>query len=235
MKRTIAFAVACLMAASIAAANSPPQDEVVNAAKRLAAASNYTWKTTVEIAGGRFRPGPTEGKTEKNGFATISGSLGDKAVIVFKNGRGIIKKNSGWQFLADAAKDDGSGQSLARLQAIKLQNFKTPAEEAWSFAIKVKTIQLADGIYAGELTEEAAKAELTPARPGEKGPGISGAKGTAKFWIINGILSKYQIHVEGHVEFGGNGREVNRTTTTEITDVGKTKLEVPDDARKKLS
>ncbi len=39
----------------------------------------------------------------------------------------------------------------------------------------------------------------------------------------------------GHVEFNGNGRDVNRTTTVEIKDVGKTKLEVPEAAKKTIS
>ena len=56
-----------------------------------------------------------------------------------------------------------------------------------------------------------------------------------KFWITHGALTKYEFQVQGHVEFGGNGRDVNRTTTTEIKDVGKTKVQVSDDAKKKLS
>jgi hypothetical protein len=35
--------------------------------------------------------------------------------------------------------------------------------------------------------------------------------------------------------FGDNEREINRTTTTEITNVGSTKIEVPSEAKEKLS
>jgi hypothetical protein len=48
------------------------------------------------------------------------------------------------------------------------------------------------------------------------------------------MLVKYQTHVTGTVSFNGTDRDVDRTTTTEIKDVGTTKIEVPDDAKKKL-
>jgi hypothetical protein len=40
--------------------------------------------------------------------------------------------------------------------------------------------------------------------------------------------------VQGSVSWNGNDREVDRTTTVEIKDVGTTKIEVPEDAKKKL-
>ena len=56
-----------------------------------------------------------------------------------------------------------------------------------------------------------------------------------KFWIKDGELSKYEFKVQGKVSFNGNERDVDRTTTVEIKDVGTTKVEVPEDAKKKLS
>jgi hypothetical protein len=41
--------------------------------------------------------------------------------------------------------------------------------------------------------------------------------------------------VNGKVNFNGNERDVERTMTTEIKDVGSTKVEVPEDAKKKRS
>jgi hypothetical protein len=40
--------------------------------------------------------------------------------------------------------------------------------------------------------------------------------------------------VQGTVSFNGNDRDVDRTTTVQIKDVGTTKLQVSDDAKKKL-
>src|ERR1700722_15625081 len=137
MKKIIAFAAACLLAASMTAADSTPKDDVIAAAKQLGATNNYSWKTTVEVVGGRFKPGPTDGKTEKGGFTTLTISQGDNsAQAVFKDGKGILKTEDEWQSLADAAKDGGGGPGPARFIAMRLQSFKSPAEEAESFAGK---------------------------------------------------------------------------------------------------
>ena len=72
-------------------------------------------------------------------------------------------------------------------------------------------------------------------RGGSNAPEVSGAKGSAKFWVKDGMLSKFEFNVQGTVSFNGNDREVNRTTTIEIKDVGSTKVSVPEEAARKLS
>jgi hypothetical protein len=50
------------------------------------------------------------------------------------------------------------------------------------------------------------------------------------------VLTKYEIKSTGKTQFGDmDPMEVDRTTTVEIKDVGATKIDVPDDAKKKLS
>jgi len=61
------------------------------------------------------------------------------------------------------------------------------------------------------------------------------AKGSVKFWITDGVVTKYQFKVSGKREFNGETRDIERTTTVEIKDIGTTKIEVPDEAKKKLS
>jgi hypothetical protein len=56
-----------------------------------------------------------------------------------------------------------------------------------------------------------------------------------KFWVKDGVLSKYEIKVKGTVSFNGNDRDIDRTTTVEIKDIGATKIQVPEGAQKKLS
>jgi hypothetical protein len=63
---------------------------------------------------------------------------------------------------------------------------------------------------------------------------VSEAKGSVKFWLKDGTLSKYETKVSGKINFNGNERDVDRTTTVEIKDVGTTKVEVPEEAKKKL-
>ena len=50
----------------------------------------------------------------------------------------------------------------------------------------------------------------------------------------DGQLSKMETHVEGSVNFNGQDRDINRTTTFEIKDVGATKIEVPAEAKTKM-
>jgi hypothetical protein len=242
MKRNLMFASLALLAGSLFAADSSPKDDVKAAAKTLAGKSNYAWKTTVAVeggggGGGRFRPGPTEGKTEKDGSTFLSMTRGENTIeAVLKGGKGALKMEDSWQSLNEAAADDGGGQfSPARFTARMLQNFKVPAVEAEDLAAKTKELKATEGVIAGDMTEEGAKSLLSFRPPGGgDGPEVSGAKGSTKFWLKDGTLAKYEYHVQGTISFNGNDREVNRTTTVEIKDVGTTKVAVPTEAAKKL-
>ena len=44
----------------------------------------------------------------------------------------------------------------------------------------------------------------------------------------------FQMHLNGSMDFGGTPNPIDRTTTIEIKDVGSTKVDVPDEAKKKL-
>ncbi|HEY4983541.1 MAG TPA: hypothetical protein VIJ24_00605, partial [Verrucomicrobiae bacterium] len=117
-----------------------------------------------------------------------------------------------------------------------LPTYKTPATEAADLADKAKELKKDGDALAGDLTEDGAKALLTfrPRTGGGEPPTVSNAKGSAKFWIKDGKLAKFQFHLQGTVSFNGNDRDVDRTTTVEIKNVNSTKIEVPDEAKKKL-
>jgi len=87
---------------------------------------------------------------------------------------------------------------------------------------------MATYVMLSNLTDEGAKAQF---RIGS----ASSAKGSVKFWIKDGALTKYEFNVKGTVEFNGNDVDIDRTTTVEIRDVGTTKVNVPEAATKKLS
>jgi hypothetical protein len=53
--------------------------------------------------------------------------------------------------------------------------------------------------------------------------------------VKDGQLAKYEYHVQGNMSFNGQDREINRTTTVEIKDVGSTKVEIPAEAKAKMS
>ncbi len=240
MKKSVLSGMVALLAGSLMAADSSPKASVKNAAAALGAQTNYTWHASVESpdGGGRFN-GPTDGKTEKDGYTTLSMVRGDEAVqAVLKGGKGAIKtEDNGWQSLQEAMQDNGDGGfNPAMFLARMLQNYKTPATEAADLADKAGELKADGDAIAGDLTGDGAKTLLSFRRRGGDGeaPGISDAKGSVKFWIKDGRLAKYQFHIQGTVSFNGNDRDVDRTTTVEIKDVNSTKIEVSDEAKKKL-
>lgn len=233
MKAQILFGIATLLAGSALAADSGPKDEVVNAAKKLGEKPNYSWTTTVTVPeGSRLRPGPLEGKTEKGGWTCFKMTWGENAVqAALKGGKAAFTDpDAGWQSLDEVDASSGSGRVANAL----LRNFKTPAPQAAELAAGAKELKKDGEAYSGDLTEDAAKPLLTFGRRSGGDITVSDAKGSVKFWLKDGALSKYEYKVTGKVTFNGNERDVDRTTTTEIKEVGTTKVEVPEEARKKL-
>ena len=234
----ISLAAGCLMAA-----DATPKDDLIAAAKKLGDKPNYSWKSNVEAGGNnRFGAGPTEGKTEKGGFSFVAITRGDNTIeAAIKDGKAAVKIQDGWQSsseLAEAANAGGAGgRNPARMISRLVGSFKTPAVQAADLAGKVKELKKTDETYSGDLTEDAVKELLSfgPRGGGADAPAVTGAKGNAKFWVKEGMLTKYEFKVQGTVSFNGNDREVDRTTTVEVKDVGTTKVEIPEEAKKKAS
>ena len=141
---------------------------------------------------------------------------GDKAAVTNQEGE--------WQSAADLESSEGRGRFLGRI----VRNIRTPAVQAAELAAAAKNLKKDGDVYASDLTDEGAKAQF---RIGA----ATNAKGSVKFWLKDGALSKYEFKLKGTVDFNGNDVEVDRTTTVEIKDVGTTKVSVPEAAVKKLS
>lgn len=245
MKTPALLSLSCLLAVSLVAADSTPKDDVKNAAKKLADKASYSWKSTTESAnanaGGRGRPGPVEGKIEKDGFAMLSMTRGENTTeAVVKGGKGAIKTADGWKSLSEATEGDGGGggqRNPARAAARMVQSFKSPAAEAEDLASKAKELKKSDESYSGDLTEEGIKELLSRGfrRPGGEAPTPTDPKGSVKFWIKDGVVNKYEYKVQASMSFNGNDITIDRTTTVEIKDIGSTKVEVPEEAKKKAS
>jgi hypothetical protein len=246
MFRSVLLGTIALLASVSLAADAGSKDAVKNAAKQLGEKGNYSWKTATATPGGaaaagRMQVGPTEGKTDKDGTILLAVTRGDATIdAVIKGDKGAVKTADGWKSLAeaaDAAGGGGQGQgNPAGFMARMLRTYKAPAVEAADLADKAKDLAKADDAIAGDLTEEGAKALLAFRRGGANAPApeVQGAKGTVKFWIKDGVLFKYEYNVQGKMTFNNTDRDINRTTTVEIKDIGSTKLDVPDDAKKKI-
>jgi hypothetical protein len=228
---------ATLWSGLVFAADGNAKDEVVKAAKSLEDKSNYSWKTTTTSPSPtQFRFGPTEGKTEKGGFTALTMSLRDNTIeAVLKGGKGAVKTEEGWRSLVEVAESD-SQQNTSRFIARMLQNVKAPAAQAADLASKAKELKKTDDAYVGDLTQEGVKELLSfGRRPNPDSPGARDVSGAVKFWIKDGVLSKYEYQIKGTVKVGDNDFNMDRTSTIEIKDVDSTKIDVPEEAKSKAS
>lgn len=231
LRKLLTVAAICALAGNVLAAEA--KEEIVKAAKALAEKS-YSWKTTTVVPEGtRFAPGPQEGKADKDGTAYVASTFGDNKTEAYIKGEkfAFTNRDGEWQNAADLENAEGG----ARFRGRMYRNFKAPAAQAQELAAAVKELKKEGDAFSGELTEEGAKNLMAFGGRGGQGPEISGAKGSAKFWLKDGALSKYQYTVKGSMNFNNNDFEIDRVTTVEIKDVGTTKLEVPEAAKKKLS
>jgi hypothetical protein len=185
MKTKSLITALCLLTCSLFAADS--KDDITTAAKKLAEQPNYSWKTTVVVPeSARFKPGPTDGKTEKDGFAYAILTFGDNLTeIASKGEKAVITNQDGdWQLASELEAGEGRGRFLGRMA----RNFKPPAAQVPDLVAATK----------------------------------------------DGMLIKFETKVEAKMEFNGEEVDASRTTTTEIKDVGTTKVNVPAEAKKKL-
>jgi hypothetical protein len=231
MKRVVLLASLMI---SVAAYAADAKDEVTAAAKKLADAPNYSWKTTVKVPeDSQFKPGPTDGKADKDGTILLTLTRGDNVTEAVKKGEkaAMTNRDGDWQSLAEI---ESETEGFARFRAGMLRGFQAPAAQAVELANATKELKAEGDTISGDLTPEGAKQFVGFGRGGN-GPAVNNAKGTVKFWVKDGMLTKYEYHVKGSINFNGEDRDVDRTTTTEISKVGETKIVVPEAAKKKIS
>jgi hypothetical protein len=248
MKRNIILATMVFAAGSLMAAD--PKDDVTGAVKSLADSGNYSWSQTMENGGGGGFNATSEGKT-KDGLIYTSFTFGDNTREILVKGTNSASNNGqdGWQTAAEiaaAAEANGGGGGGGGFRGGNMARFvRTPTTTVKDVLDGVKELKQDGDAYVGDLTEEGAKSLATFGR-GRRGggggggggftpPAVTDAKGSVKFWIKDGKLSRYQTKVTGQtVDRDGNPQDIDRTTTVEIKDVGTTKITVPDDILKKI-
>ena len=232
MKTKILLVAATMLTSSLLVAQAGPADDVTSAAQKLGGEANYSWKMTVVVpADSRFKPGPSEGKTEKSGVTYVKMSFRENTTEIYMEGTNAVltDPDGGWQTLADAASDD---QGPGRFMVGMVRNFKTPDLQAADLVADAQDLEETNGAYASALSTDGAKKLMTFRRGGNAT--VSNPAGTVMFWVSNGELTKFEYHVTGMMNFGDNDVPVDRDTTVEISDVGTTKIEVPDDVKSKM-
>ena len=111
-----------------------------------------------------------------------------------------------------------------------------PHEELGVIVGSHNELRIEGELVTGTLTDLGA--QLLLVRDGQEYIEPIAATGTFKLWIRDGIVSKYQITLEGmlnvHLQSGRRRVEVHQVTDTILKDVGTTAFEVPAQAREKL-
>ena len=206
----------------------------IDAAAKKLAESSHAWKTTTEAD---FGGGESEGKVDKDGLMHVKMSFFNNDVEILKKGeKGAVKTEEGWKSFDEAGQGGQDGQpNPGRFMSRMARTLKTPAETTRQLAQAAKELKKDGDAFKTELTELGAKELMSfgGRRGGGQGPEISDAKGDAQFWIKDGVVSKVKYHVAGTINFNGNEREIDRTVTIEVKDVGSTKVEVPAEAKEK--
>ena len=250
------FAAAC----AAAFVHAAPADDLAAAAKKLGDAANYSWTATTEIANSQFPAMPVEGQTEKGGLTVITRSFNGNAMQTVRKGDQMVMQNQegAWMTMEEMRaqfanrggggapgaggapggggnRGGGGGRGGPGMFGGGQAN---PAEEVANLVAKIKDAKVVVGVLTATLSAEDAAPLLTFGGRGGGGgnppPAPTNASGSVKFWLKDGALVKYVVNVKGTVSFGGQDRDIDRTTTTEFKNVGSTKVSVPDEAKKKL-
>lgn len=221
MTRTLPAFTLCFLLAGTAAAQDAGAD-LAAAIKKAAAWDSYAF--TVEQPPGRaegnFQKGqPLHLKADKMEF------FREKEEIVYLDGGKWLRLKRG-STLSPPLRILGA---LSKAMAVR-----PPHEDLAAVGRAVKEVARAKGkedghtVYSGKITEEDARELVQPQhRNVARG-------GTAKFWVGDGGVVKYQvaIRIQGRIGNAEVDGEVTRSVT--VAGVGATKVDVPEPARNAL-
>lgn len=244
IKRSVQLcALSCICSAHPVSVLSDPVEAesakaiVVQAAHTLGKQSSYRWETIIKVPEGtRFAPGPIRGKRGDDGVVHVisgEGQFATEAVIAGER-TAVVDREGKWQLLANLE----SGQGFGRFIASRVRSIKVPEAEALEMTEFVDDLQLIDGVYCEELSEDEAKELATASSRSRFGSGRRGrgpsevvfAKATQKYWVKDGVLVKFEQFLDASIDRGGTEQIVERTTTTTISEIGVTKHDAPEAA-----
>jgi len=225
--------ITAIVACSAALAWADEKSDIQSAVGKLAASDSYSWTTTVTTD---HLTTTIEGKTQAGLTADVI-TYHDTHWSAFVKGDKIIIQASGsWMSAADIINafpptqrnPDGAAANAMR-------DFKLPATVAADMLTDARKLQLADGGYSADLAEAAVKEVLFTSRVYNLDrsalPDITDCAGTVRFWVSDGLVTKYEVHATGMVSFNnGRARPEDRTVVTEIGDVNVTSVDIPADA-----
>ncbi len=235
-----------LLLAATASLRAAPADQAVVAAMKIVDTRNYSWTCYVPSTGRALVV--REGKANKDGFSMVTfvdpqspmmrqiARLNDGTVIAFFRGEGnfVFQTSDGWK-TGEELPPLGLRRRGAKGGADYWLSVPSPHEELEIIVGSYQDMKLVDGALQGSLSDDGARQLLGSS----KTPAVT-ATGSFKLWVEDGVLTKYLVDLTGTIMTGAPGADaestpLRRLMLTEIKDVGKTKLDVPDEVRRKLS
>ena len=238
MKSLVALLAASAIAVSARAADA--KETVASAIKALKDKGSYSWSASTEMAGGQFPAQTTKGKADKDGFALLTreGPNGEIQTAT-KGDKRVTKMDDGWKTPEEMQAAGGGGRGRGGFGGGGFGGTQAlPADDAEALLKDIKELKAGEGgLYTAELSEQGAKNRAGFGGRGGRGgpaPEPKDAKGAVKFWVKDGVLAKYELTTSAKLAFQDQEFDMARTNTTEISNVGATKVEVPEDAKKKL-
>lgn len=260
MKSALLF---CSLAALLVAGQlrAGPTDSAILAAMKLGDQPNYSWTASVVRDSRSYT---IEGKTLVGSYTQVTvpaslalpasnpslrgrvsrGSTESEVVAIFKGDeKYVVETSEGWLTPAEfsslpPAPRTGSGRQRGLVSTLPLTFAISQPHEDIGIIIGSSTDLRVDegGIVSGRLSDTAARLLLLP--PNQEKVSPEQATGSFKFWISNGMLTRYEIQINGivSIDLGGSRRLVRttQTVTTEIKEVGTTKLTVAPELKAKL-
>lgn len=247
MMKTQILACMVLVAAPLASRASTT-DDIRAAVDKLSEAPNYSWSTTSEGGNRRFAGGTTTGVAENGGYAVITHETPRGTLrTVERDGKRAVETPEGW-LMPDAMRQGargpgrneeppgGPGRESRRPGGMRpfMGAGALPAEELQRVVDAVQDWEPSGDAFKGTLPADFFARGMPGRRGGQPNAAPAGT-GTATIWIQDGIVTKYQLHMEmSFTGRNGEERNIDRTTTTELTEVGTTTVDVPAEAREKL-
>lgn len=224
------------------------KDDLAAAAKKAHESSSYSFKgeTTTEMPsmmGGMGDNEPTkfEGKYEKGVGAYIRTATHEFVTIGDKTASRPLAE---WKMLED--EDDPMALQKRMMSMMSgSKSVKSPHGDFADFAGKIEKAKKSKketlgetecDLYEIEFTEEAAKALLGDLLPMGGMMGMipdAESTGTGKVWVDGGgRIVKYEATGKLSASMQGMDFEMSATRTVTFYDVDKTKVEIPEDAKK---
>jgi len=242
MIRPIALPILAV-AALLGLRHPDDKEDVAKAAEKTRALENYKFKGKIAVDGVPFLAEPidyTGAYVKDQGFTASIGPVG----TIFRVGKKVAVKDTEtgtWTLVKTGQAKAGEGP-LANQIPMVARGLKPPHEEFKKFEERFKEIKKKDGIekvgdlecavYEGPLTENGVRGML----PGGVGVllGKGTFEGTARVWIGGPDRRIVKLQADCKIGIDDEARtfEMTVSRTTEFSDVGAAKVEMPAEVKK---